>query len=111
MGHAKDRTSGRAGDASPPACREAGVTQRGNRRTNVFFEDSERRRYLWLLEDYARKYGLGKMVASIRPQTMTGRPSGSKDFIARLEGLLGRILHPKKPGPKRKETNSADNQG
>ena len=34
------------------------VTQRGNRRANVFFDDGDRRRYLLLLEDYARKYGL-----------------------------------------------------
>ena len=34
------------------------VTQRGNRRANVFFEESDPRRYLLLLEDYARKYAL-----------------------------------------------------
>ena len=211
------------------------VTQRGNRRANVFFEDADRRRYLLLLEDYARKYALDiwayclmtnpvhfvavpasaeslgrsfrdshqayaswlnrrvgqsghlwqgrfyssvlddaplwaavryvernpvraglaaraedwprssaaahcgrrtdpllapiqmpcpvpnwadclrtedeKRVEAIRRQTMTGRPSGNKDFIARLGGLLGRILHPQKPGPKYKEAKSPDNQG
>ncbi|OQB75997.1 MAG: Transposase IS200 like protein [Planctomycetes bacterium ADurb.Bin126] len=202
------------------------VTQRGNRRANVFFDDGDRRRYLLLLEDYARKYGLAvwayclmtnhvhfvavpaseaalgrsfrdshqaysswlnrrlsesghlwqgrffssvlddahlwacvryvernpvraglvaraedwpwssaaahcgrrtdpllspiqmpwpvadwtdylrtedeKMVEAIRRQTMTGRPSGGDGFIAQLEGLLGRILHRQKPGPKPK---------
>jgi len=48
-----------------------------------------------------------KMVEAIRRQTMTGRASGSNDFIARLEGLLRRILHPQKPGPKRKEAKDA----
>jgi len=51
------------------------------------------------------------MVEAIRRQTTTGRPSGSKDFIARLEGLLGRILHPPKPGPKPKEAKNAERQG
>ncbi len=202
------------------------VTQRGNRRANVFFDDGDRRRYLLLLEDYARKYGLAvwayclmtnhvhfvavpasedargrsfrdshqaysswlnrrlgesghlwqgrffssvlddahlwacvryvernpvragliaraedwpwssaaahcgrradpllspiqmpwpvadwtdylrtedeKMVEAIRRQTMTGRASGGDGFIAQLEGLLGRILHRQKPGPRPK---------
>jgi len=36
----------------------------------------------------------------IRRQTMTGRPCGSRDFVARLEALTNRVLHPRKPGPK-----------
>ena len=51
-----------------------------------------------------------KVVEAIRRQTMTGRPSGSKDFIARLEGLLGRLLHPQKRGPKTKEAKDAAKQ-
>ena len=34
------------------------VTQRGNRRADVFFCDADRRRYLALLADYAEQYGL-----------------------------------------------------
>ena len=34
------------------------VTQRGNRREDVFFEEGDRRRYLVMLEDYASRYGL-----------------------------------------------------
>ena len=34
------------------------VTQRGNRRADVFFADGDRQRDLHLLADYARKYGL-----------------------------------------------------
>lgn len=40
---------------------------------------------------------------AIRSRTMTGRPCGSMEFIERLEGLLGRILKPKKPGRKPKK--------
>jgi putative transposase len=36
----------------------------------------------------------------------TGRPLGSKDFLARLENITGRELRPKKPGPKKKEPDS-----
>jgi len=210
------------------------VTQRGNRRANVFFEDGDRRRYLLLLEDYARKYGLAvwayclmsnhvhfvavpasedalgrsfrdshqaysswlnrrlgesghlwqgrffssvlddahlwacvryvernpvraglvaraedwpwssaaahcgrrtdpllspiqmpwpvpdwtdylrtedeRMVEAIRRQTMTGRPSGSDSFVARLEGLIGRILHPQKRGRKPKAENAKEDR-
>jgi putative transposase len=43
-----------------------------------------------------------KMTESLRRQTMTGRPSGSGEFVSRVEGLLGRSLHPQKPGPKPK---------
>ena len=34
------------------------VTQRGNRRGDVFFADADRRRFLALLSDYSRRYGL-----------------------------------------------------
>ena len=34
------------------------VTQRGNRRAQVFFEDHERQRYLALVQHYCRRYGL-----------------------------------------------------
>jgi len=34
------------------------VTQRGNRRALVFFEDHERQRYLALVQQYCRRYGL-----------------------------------------------------
>jgi len=42
-------------------------------------------------------------LTPIRRQTMTGRPCGSKEFVAHLESLLGRILHPRKRGPKPKQ--------
>ena len=50
-----------------------------------------------------------KMAESIRRQTMTGRPSGDESFVARLEGLLGRVLHPRKRGRKPKAKNTANN--
>jgi len=38
---------------------------------------------------------------SIRQQTHTGRPCGSRPFLEQLEQLLARTLRPKHPGPKR----------
>jgi len=40
----------------------------------------------------------------IRRHERTGRPLGSEGFVARLEGLLGRLLHPQKRGPKGRRT-------
>ena len=34
------------------------ITQRGNRRADVFFDDDDRRRYLFLLGQYAERHGL-----------------------------------------------------
>ncbi|MBM4020396.1 MAG: transposase, partial [Planctomycetes bacterium] len=34
------------------------VTQRGNRREDVFFSDEDRRRYLLLLLEYSQKHAL-----------------------------------------------------
>ena len=34
------------------------VTQRGNRRADVFFRDDDRRRYLHLLGEYSRRHGV-----------------------------------------------------
>jgi putative transposase len=39
---------------------------------------------------------------SLRRQTHVGRPCGSPDFLARLEGLLERVLRPGKRGRKKK---------
>ena len=40
----------------------------------------------------------------LRRQTRSGRPCGSTGFVERLEATLGRILHPRKRGPKPKKT-------
>jgi len=39
-------------------------------------------------------------VARLRLHARTGRTLGGQAFVERLEGLLGQILRPKKPGPK-----------
>jgi len=39
-------------------------------------------------------------LAIFRSYEKTGRPLGGGDFIRRLEGISGRILHKRKPGPK-----------
>jgi putative transposase len=38
----------------------------------------------------------------IRSHTSTGRPLGSREFVAQLEARLGRRLSPRKPGPRRR---------
>lgn len=38
--------------------------------------------------------------ASIRRHSSSGRPAGDETFIHTLEGLTGRYLHQRKPGPK-----------
>src|SRR5208283_3868519 len=42
-------------------------------------------------------------LSDIRHPTRTGRPLGDETFLARLEGMAGRVLKPQKPGPKPKE--------
>ena len=39
-------------------------------------------------------------LATLRLHSRTGRPLGSEDFVAMLERLTGRVLHPRKSGPK-----------
>jgi putative transposase len=36
----------------------------------------------------------------LRRHERSGRPLGSEGFVARLEGMPGRLLRPQKPGPK-----------
>ena len=45
----------------------------------------------------------------IRQRTRTGRPCGGGDFVARLEGLIGRTLARQKPGPKPKTVRNNTN--
>ncbi len=42
-------------------------------------------------------------LSDIRRHTRTGRPLGDETFLARLEGMVGRVLKPQKRGPKPKE--------
>ena len=39
-------------------------------------------------------------INDLRTHTRTGRPFGSKAYVARVEKLTGRILRRRKPGPK-----------
>ncbi len=57
------------------------VTQRGNRRDQVFFTDDDRHAYLAWLKDYAEK------------------------FIRTLEKLTGRALRYRPPGRPKKQHN------
>jgi putative transposase len=55
------------------------VTQRGNRRRDVFFDDEA-------------------MLKRLRLRMRTGRPAGDAAFVGRLEDLSGRFLAPRKGG-------------
>lgn len=45
----------------------------------------------------------GKIDTALRSHEHTGRPFGSDNFVMKLEGLLSRMLKPKKAGrPKKK---------
>jgi putative transposase len=41
-------------------------------------------------------------IRQLRRHEATGRPAGTDAFVRRLERKLGRVLHPRKPGRKRK---------
>lgn len=51
---------------------------------------------------YLREQDEEEKLLKFRKHIETGRPLGDKNFIRKLEGLLGRILHKQKPGPKTK---------
>jgi hypothetical protein len=93
------------------------VLHRGNRKQNIFFDDSDRLVYLRLMHD-ACDTGDNPLVPQItnwsewlkldsdvttdimRCHTATGRPLGSTDFLIRIGDQIGRNLLPKKRGPR-----------
>jgi len=93
------------------------ITQRGNNKEKVFFDNADKRFYLDVLKQYKNKYSMKVLAyclmgnkedkeidATIRRATSTGRPVGSERFIKKLERILGLHLFPKKGGrPKRKK--------
>jgi REP element-mobilizing transposase RayT len=108
------------------------VTQRGNRRERIFFNDEDYALYRdWLAESCA-KFGVevwayclmpnhvhliltpadpaGLGLAMSRAQRL-GRPLGSESFTKRAEALLGRTLAPAKRGPKPKMQPSLPQRG
>jgi len=50
--------------------------------------------------DFLSKGLSDEEVEKFRCHERTGRSLGTDSFLARLENVLGRILHKKKPGPK-----------
>jgi putative transposase len=101
------------------------ITQRGNRRQQTFFNQgvwpwSSARAHLAGKDDQLVKVApllaiIGdwgaflnsampeEELSDIRHHTRTGRPLGDETFLARLEGMVGRVLKPQKRGPKPKE--------
>ena len=57
------------------------------------------------------EYGVedGAFLERIREATRTGRPAAGAEFVVELEGRVGRLLRPRKRGPKAK-TDGADQQ-
>lgn len=39
-------------------------------------------------------------MLTLRRKTRTGRPCGSRAFVDRLQEISGRVLHPRRPGPR-----------
>ena len=54
-------------------------------------------------EDFLSYDALEPEIELLRKHERTGRPLGEASFIGTMEILLGRILKPKKPGPKKKD--------
>ena len=54
-------------------------------------------------EDFLSYDALEPEIELFRKHERTGRPLGTASFIGTMELLLGRILKPKKPGPKKKD--------
>ena len=48
----------------------------------------------------------GEEMERFRQHEWTGRPMGDMDFIEGIEKSSCRVLRPKKPGPKKKDTNN-----
>jgi len=74
------------------------LTQRANRRENVFFTDEDRRTYLIWLGEYCKKNG-----NVIRRNINKERPCGSAKFVRRLERPAGRMLTYRSRGRPRKQ--------
>ena len=52
--------------------------------------------------DFLRRWPTEEETEAIRLHERTGRPLGGEGFVDRIEGLLGRLLRPRKRGPKAK---------
>ena len=64
---------------------------------------------LELVQDWAAFLGQEmpkRQMEEFRLRERTGRPLGSNVFLATLERLIGRVLLPRKPGPKPKNPQS-----
>jgi len=85
------------------------VTQRGNRREDVFACDADRRRYLALLGHQVGDWKAflrtedEEEVRVLRARTRTGRPCGDEQFVTRLECRLGPPPPPRQGRPASKE--------
>jgi putative transposase len=51
-------------------------------------------------DGYVRGHGDDQDLETMRRHERTGRPLGSQDFVRLIEDTVGRMLRPRKPGPK-----------
>lgn len=99
------------------------LTARGNRRSDIFEDDIDRRVYRQQLHKYCAKAHVRapagvvddwaqwlafdnlEQEENLRAFTESGRPAGGAGFVAKLEKLLGRTLAARKRGRPRKRGN------
>ena len=97
------------------------ITQRGNRRQQTFFNDSDYHSYIELMSRWCREHAVdivrddwksflmkaieAETIEAIKKHERTGRPIGDHSFIEKVEQITGRQLKLRKPGPKPKGKN------
>jgi hypothetical protein len=92
------------------------VTQRGNRREAIFFEDGDHEIYRDLLAGQTRKAEVEVWAYCIMPNHVLliltpktaggiGRPVGAPEFVAGLERLPGRPIARRAPGRKKRSAS------
>ena len=89
------------------------MTQRGNNRQDVFFVDDDRREYLRILREQAKRFGVAieayclmtNHVHLVATPATTDGLAKAVGFISKFETLFGRRLRALPLGrPKRKRT-------
>lgn len=75
----------------------SGIDETGLLNMDIWRSRFDGNRWREVLEEGRQTAG---ELDEIRMATKTGRPLGSEEFVKHLEDLTGRVLRPRKPGPK-----------